>query len=220
MVWPVNKKTDIKAENTADSAESVNETGQPVTGFQTPEPRFPQAAVTFVDALLDIQRQRFDRERAVSQSTTPTDENDLRNHVTLAASAHFMADGDNFIGTGWSDLGHRRDGTAFRWMGRIGTLLVPIDLTEGATITIKGCGYTKKKFLKDMTLWIDDQQIVGEMARKGFNSWVFRGAVPPMKWRPYSVLRIQSAGQARLAVGIDTYASVAVSELQIEAGKS
>jgi len=213
MVYPVSKKTNIEIENTAGTA-------KPMVGFQTPEPRFPNAAVTFVDALLDIQRRRFDLERSVVQSNTPSSDGDLRTHVTLAESAHFMADGDNFIGTGWSELGHRRDGTAFRWMGRIGTLLVPVDLTEGATITVKGCGYTKKKFLKDMTLWIDDQQITGDMARKGFNSWIFTGVVPPMQWRPYSILKLQSAGQARLAVGMDTYASVAVNDIQIEGSRS
>jgi len=218
MVSPVNRKTDIETDS--DRADRANEVGQPVAGFQTPEPRFPNAAVTFVDALLDIQRQRFNRERSVKQSTAVSDSSDLRNHITLAASAHFMADGDNFIGTGWSELGHRRDATAFRWMGRIGTLLVPVDLTEGGKITINGCGYTKKKFLKNLTLWIDDQQLPGEMARKGFNSWIFTGAIPPMKWRPYSILRLQSAGQARLAVGMETYASVAVSDIHIEAGSS
>ncbi len=216
----MNKKTDIETENDVNRDESGNEGGKPAGHFQTPEPRFPNAAVTFVDALLDIQRQRFERERSVGQSITPPKNSDLPNHVKLAASAHFMADSDNFIGTGWSELGHRRDGTAFRWMGRIGTLLVPVDLTEGGTITISGCGYTKKKFLKNLTLWIDDQQLSGEMARKGFNSWIFTGTIPPMKWRPYSILRLQSAGQARLAVGMDTYASVAVSDIQIEAGKN
>lgn len=208
----MSKKTNIQTESIAGTAE-------PVVGFQTPEPRFPNAAVTFVDALLDIQRRRFDLERSIRQSSNSSSDNELRNYVTLPASAHYMADGDNFIGTGWSELGHRRDGTAFRWMGRIGTLLVPVDFTKGATITIKGCGYTKKKFLRDMTLWIDHQQITGEMARKGFNSWIFTGTVPPIKWRPYSILRLQSAGQARLAVGMDTYASVAVNDLQIEANK-
>ncbi len=206
----MSKKTNIKAENTADTAE-------PGVDFQTPEPRFPKAAVTFVDALLDIQRQRFERERAVMQSAASIGNADLRGHVTLAASAEIMADGDNFIGTGWSDLGHRRDGTAFRWMGRIGTLLLPLDLSSGGTIGINGCGYTKKKFVKNLTIWIDDQQVSGEMARKGFNSWIFTGTIPLMKWRPYSILRLQSAGQARLAVDTEAYASVAVSDITIDA---
>lgn len=184
----------------------------------TPEPRFPKAAVDYIDALLDIQQQRFDREVSLMNALPPAESGSLRDHISHAKSAHYLAEGDSFIGTGWSELGHRRDGTAFRWMGRLGTLLLPLDMADGGTITIRGCGYTKKKFLGDLTVWIDDQPVHGDMARKGFNRWVFNGVVPPINWRPYSILRLQSAGLARLAVGVDTFCSVAVSDIKINAG--
>lgn len=183
-----------------------------------PKPRFPKAAVDYIDALLEIQRQRFDRERALIEAATKPAQTNLRDHISHAKSAQFLADGDNFTGTGWSELGHRRDGTAFRWMARLGTLLMPLDMTGGGTIAINGCGYTKKKFLADLTVWIDDQPVQGEVSRKGFNRWIFTGTVPPVDWRPYSILKLQSAGLARLAVGIDTFASVAVSDIKIDAG--
>lgn len=219
MVFPVSKKTNIDA-NAADADAQVEDmpTAQE-GGFRTPEPRFPKAAVDYVDSLLEIQRQRFDRESAILQAATAAENVDLRGYVSHPKSAYFLADGDRFVGTGWSELGHRRDGTAFRWMGRIGTLLLPIDMTGGGTITINGCGYTKKKFLETLTVWIDDQPVPGDMARKGFNRWIFSGAVPPTQWRPYSILRVQSAGQARLAVGMDTFASVAVCDIHLDAGQ-
>jgi len=180
--------------------------------------RIPKAAVDYIDALLEIQQQRFDREQAKTGTAAGPTQTELQDYISHAKSGHYLAEGDNFTGTGWSELGHRRDRTAFRWMGRLGTLLLPLDMTAGGTITINGCGYTKKKFLTDLTIWIDDQPVHGEIARKGFNRWVFHGAIPPVKWRPYSILKIQSAGLARLAVGMDTFASVAVSEIQIDAG--
>lgn len=203
MVWVVSKKTDIKAAKTA---------GKPHKS------RLPKAAVDYIDALLEIQQHRFERETAITQAIPPTDETNLRSHISHPKSAHFLAEGDNFTGTGWSEIGHRRDGTAFRWMARLGTLLLPLDLTAGGSITINGCGYTKKKFLTDLTVWIDDQPVEGDMARKGFNRWIFTGSLPPLKWRPYSILKIQSAGLARLAVGVDRFSSVAVSDIRIDAG--
>lgn len=177
--------------------------------------RFPQAAVDYIDALLEIQQQRFDHEQALAGAVSASAHTNLQDHISHAKSGHYLAEGDNFTGTGWSELGHRRDRTAFRWMGRLGTLLLPLDMTGGGTITINGCGYTKKKFLTDLTVWIDDQAVQGEIARKGFNRWTFSGVIPSVKWRPYSILKIQSVGLARLAVGMDTFASVAVSDIQI-----
>lgn len=217
MVFPVNKKTHIDAGEASADGHVDDSPAIQDAEFRTPEPRFPKAAVDYVDALLEIQRQRFDRECAVLQNTITQESTDLQKYVTHPKCAHFLADADNFIGTGWSELGHRRDSTAFRWMGRLGTLLLPLDMTGGGTITINGCGYTKKKFLETLTVWVDEMPIPGEMARKGFNRWIFSGTIPKTPWRPYSILRMQSAGQARLAVGMDTFASVAVCDIQIEA---
>lgn len=198
----MSKKTDIKPDK---KQSNVQKSG------------FPKAAVDYIDALLEIQQQRFDREQEITGATQAAAGTSLRAHISHPKSAHFLADGDTFTGTGWSELDHRRDGTAFRWMARLGTLLLPLDLTGGGTITINGCGFTKKKFLTELTVWVDDQPVEGDITRKGFNRWTFTGAVPPLKWRPYAILKIQSAGIARLAAGLDTYSSVAVSDIQINA---
>lgn len=192
-------------------AEEPHSSGGNILSFKTPEPRFPKAAVDFVDALLTVQRDRFEEELAAYDRQSPCD------MPPQAASAHILAESDEFIGAGWSNLGKRRDGTAFRWMGRIGTLLLPIDLSSPREITIKGCGFTKRRFLKETTLWIDEQEVSFDLSRRGFNRWTFTGTLPAMAPRPYYLLRIQSPGMARLAEGIDAYVSLAVSEIRVTA---
>lgn len=179
----------------------------------SPEPRFPRAAVDFIDALLLIQRQRFEKEMGAQQTHAAA----MYEASTPPTSLDVLAESDGFMGTGWSDLGRRRDGTAFRWMGRIGTLMCPIDLTNGARIRIEGAGFSRRRHLKTLSFWLDDQPIKGSISRRGFNRWIFEGSINALPARPYSVLRIQSAGQSRLAVGVDEYVSVAVSRVAIEA---
>lgn len=198
------------------SAEAGASTPVDATIHPTPEPRFPRAAVRYVDALLDIQRQRFDKE--LTQANAPADQwQQIREQMDLPRDGQFFAEDDSFIGTGWSDLGHRRDGTAFRWMGRIGTLLVPLDFETGADIRIDGCGFTRRRHLKGLTVWLEQQPIKGTIARRGFNRWTFTGRIEPMAWRPYSILRLQAPGMSRLAVGLETFVSVAVSGISITA---
>lgn len=178
---------------------------------KAPEPRFPRAAVDFIDALLSIQRQRFEKEQNNSQV------HDAKLHEALkpTSAMDVLAEADAFLGTGWSDLGQRRDGTSFRWMGRIGTLMCPVDLTNGAHVRIEGAGFSRRRHLKTLSFWMENQPIEGTIKRRGFNRWVFEGTVGNLPARPYSVLRIQSAGQSRLAVGVDEYVSVAVSRISI-----
>jgi len=180
-----------------------------VLSFQAPETRFPKAAVDFIDALLDVQRDRFDRELAAKK--TP----ETIAYPTRAPALQVFADSDGFIGAGWSNLGTRRDGTAFRWMGRIGSLLLPVDLSSPRSFVLRGCGFTKRKFLKETTLWIDDQPVNYTLSRSGFNRWTFSGYLPEMPPRPFYLLRIQSPGLGRLAEGLDTYVSLAVSDISI-----
>lgn len=191
-------------------AENTHTTGGNVLSFKTPEPRFPKAAVDFVDALLTVQRDRFEEELAAYESS------DMSTMPKQAESAHIFAESDEFIGAGWSNLGNRRDGTAFRWMGRIGTLLLPLDLSAPREFVIKGCGFTKRRFLKETTLWVDEQEVDFSLSRRGFNRWSFSGTLPVMEPRPYYLLRIQSPGMARLAEGIDAYVSLAVSEIRVQ----
>lgn len=179
----------------------------------TPEPRFPRAAVDYIDALLKIQRTRFDLEQGASVGHTKA----LYEAAPPPKRFDALADGDQFHGTGWSDLGRRRDGTAFRWMGRIGTIMCPIDLAGGGKVQIEGAGFSRRRHLKTLSFWLDDYPIEGLIRRRGFNRWVFEGTVSAMPARPYSILRIQSAGQSPLAVGVEKYVSVAVSRVAIEA---
>lgn len=191
-------------------AENTNNPSGNILSFKTPEPRFPKAAIDFIDALLTVQRNRFELEMAENSpaNLTSTPKN--------ATSAHILAESDEFIGAGWSTLGKRRDGTAFRWMGRVGTLMLPLDLSAPRTFALKGCGYTKRRFLKEATLWIDEQEVDFDLTRRGFNRWAFTGTLPAMAPRPYYLLRIQSPGMAPLAEGIDAYVSLAVSEFRVE----
>jgi len=184
-------------------------TGANILSFKTPEPRFPQAAVRYVDALLTVQRNRFERELAAHNNGTTTD------FPPRPKSLQILAESDDFVGTGWSNLGNRRDGTAFRWMGRIGSLMLPVDLSEPRQFLVRGCGFTKRRFLKETTIWIEDQQIDFSLSRRGFNRWTYSGELPVMPPRPYYLLRMQSSGLAPLAEGIDAFVSLAVSEIRI-----
>jgi hypothetical protein len=180
-----------------------------ILSFKAPEPRFPKAAVDYIDALLTIQRDRFELEKRAQNfaSDTPL--------PRLPESSQLLAESEDFIGAGWTNIGRRRDGTAFRWMGRIGSILTQVDLSEPRTFTISGCGFTKRKFLKETTLWIEDEQIDFTLSRKGFNRWSFSGTLPALPARPYYILRLQSAGVSQLAEGVDTFVSLAVNEIRI-----
>ncbi|UTW60041.1 hypothetical protein KFE96_06955 [Kordiimonas sp. SCSIO 12603] len=184
--------------------------GTNILSFKSPEARFPKAAVDFVDALLTVQRNRFERELEAYSPPTPSSPLPEK-----AVAAHILAESDEFIGSGWSKLGKRRDGTSFRWMGKLGTVMLPVDLTKPRAFTIKGCGFTKRRFLKETTLWIDDKPIEFSLSRRGFNRWTFTGSLPAMPDRPFYIIRMQSSGISRLAEGVDAFVSLAVSEIKI-----
>lgn len=181
--------------------------------LKNPEKRFPKAAVDYIDALLEIQQARFDQEAACQQTKPYAKE--FREQLNLPTSAQYFVEEGAFSGPGWSALARKRDGTAFRWMGRIGTILLPLDLSAGATLRIEGSGFSKRKHLKTLTVWIEDQPVTGTVTRRGLNGWHFKGTIPPVQWRPYSILRLQSAGVSKLATGDDQYASLAVSAIEI-----
>lgn len=175
----------------------------------TSEPRLSRAAVEYADALLSVQRDRFERELAVAQSAGTT------SFPSLPTSVQLFPESDQFIGAGWSKLGTNRKGMSFRWMARIGSLLLSVDLSSERTLVIKGCGYTKRRFLKECTLWIEDTQVSFSLSRQGFNRWTIEATMPTMPARPYYLLRLQSPGVSRLAEGIDAHASLAISEVRI-----
>lgn len=190
-------------------ANNSSDSDQKIVSFKTPEPRFPQAAVNYIDALLSVQRDQFERELSKRDYASDTPLPTFPNKVQIPAEA------DNFIGAGWSSLGKRRDGTAFRWMGRLGSLLLQLDMSESRNIVIHGCGFTKRRFLKEATLWIDDRQVPFTLSRRGFNRWSFKGELPKMEAKPYHLLRLQSPSVAPLAEGVDAHVSLAVSEIRI-----
>jgi len=182
--------------------------GKNVVSLTTIDHRFPKAAIDYIDTLLAVQRKRFDLENL---TTNPA-------HTEMPKrpnALHILAESDEFVGAGWSALGHRRDGTAFRWMGRIGSLLLPLNVSEPRPFKLSGCGFIKRRFLKDCTLWLDDMQIDYTLSRRGFNRWQMEGTLPVLPDRPYYILRLQSSGMARLAVGVDAFVSLAVNELRI-----
>lgn len=191
-------------------SEKTNNGNGKVLAFKAVSSRFPKVAVDFLDTLLSVQRARFEKE--LSSSTRPEGTRPLPVRPT---SAHIVAESDQFIGSGWSSLGKRRDGTCFRWMGRLGTMMLSVDLSKEATFSLYGCGFTKRRFLKEATLWIEDQPVSYKLTRKGFNRWYMEGVLPVMPPRPYYIFRIQSSGMARLAEGVDAYVSLAVTELKI-----
>ncbi len=187
--------------------------------LSVPEKRFPRSAVSYIDALLGIQRQRFEKELTFQLPDCGHKETHfqvLKNRVTVPNALDILAESDGFTGTGWSDLGRRRKGDAFRWMGRMACLLLPVDLEAGADIRIEGCGFSRRKYIHDLTVWLDDMPLTGKIARRGLNRWTFTGIIPAQTWRPYSILRLQTSGQSRLAVGVDTYVSLAVSRIAIK----
>jgi len=182
---------------------------QKVVSFKAPEPRFPQAAVSYIDALLSVQRDQF--ERSLSAQNFAED----LSLPEREKAAHIFAESDEFIGAGWSELGHRRDGTSFRWMGRLGSLLLPLDFAEPRSFEIRGCGFTKRRYLKEATLWLDDKPVEFTLSRRGFNRWKFTGSFPEMEAKPYHLLRIQASGISPLAEGVEAFVSLAVSEIRV-----
>ncbi len=183
--------------------------GANVLSFKSPETRFPKAAVNFIDSLLTIQRERFEEELSAYTAQ------DIIDLPEKAVAAHILAESDQFIGAGWSKIGKRRDGNSFRWMSKLGTIMLPVDLSKPRSFTIKGCGFTKRRFLKETTLWIDEHPIEFTLSRRGFNRWSFSGTLPKMPDRPFYIIRMQSPGTGRLAEGVEAYVSLAVSEIKI-----
>jgi len=194
--------------------DKTSNTSANILSFKTPEARFPKAAVDYIDALLTVQRDRFERELAASQIAAENPEH-YGGYPARPNSAHILAESDDFLGAGWSKVGKRRDGTAFRWMGRIGSLMLAVDLSETRNFVIRGCGFTRRRFLKETTLWLDDRQLQFSLSRQGFNRWIFTGKLPEIPPRPYYILRLQSPGLAPLAEGVDARVSLAVSEIRV-----
>ncbi len=186
-----------------------------------PEPRFPLAAVNFIDALLNIQRRRFNEQRAafkandqqgLSDTQPQTPSLNDKTHLTLYAEA------DQFAGSGWSHLHRHLNGQQSRWMERVGMIALYPAQISGETICIKGSGFTRKKFIENLEVYIDDSQISGQIKHSFTGQWSFQGTLPKASDQslPFAILRLQTIGVAKHKAGIEGWASLAVTSISFE----
>ncbi|MFC4347208.1 hypothetical protein ACFO5Q_05065 [Kordiimonas lipolytica] len=179
-----------------------------------PESRFPKAAVDYIDALLDVERMRFEKELAAQGST-----GEQPSWPARSRQLQLLAEGDEFVGSGWGKLDHTKKGIGRRWMARIGTLLLPVDASAGGTLKLTGTGYLRRRFVDELTVWLDHLPVEGVAVRKGLNGWTFEGRVPALAGRPFHILRLQSGGIRPFDKGPDTHASVALSDVNFVAAE-
>jgi|GEM_PF-1457865 len=183
----------------------------PVKG---PESRFPKAAVDYIDALLDVERTRFEKELSAAGMADKQ-----ANWPALPTRLQLLAEGDDFVGSGWGALDHTKKGIGRRWMARIGTLLFPADATAGGILRLTGAGYLRRRYVDDLTVWLDHMPVEGVAVRKGLNGWNFEGRVPALKGRPFHILRLQTSGIRPFDKGPDTHASLALSAVDFKAAE-
>lgn len=181
------------------------------------ERRFSQAAVDYVDALLEIQERAFMACQAKARFTDKVEESIKQNTVGL-----YMAEDDPFIGGGWSKL--TAGPKPFRWMRRVGALLINNDLSNGANIRIEGVKATKRTFAKKLSVWIDDMPVQGSVKVSWNGAWSFSGQIPAINTepgKPYHILRLRcpgmrSLGMSKLKHESDyTHASLGISSINI-----
>lgn len=178
----------------------------PVKGVES---RFPKAAVDYIDSLLDVERIRFEKELAVADINKSQP-----NWPARSARLQLLAEGDDFVGTGWGALDHTKKGIGQRWMARIGTLLFPADTASGGILRLTGTGYLRRRYVDDLTVWLDHLPIEGVAVRKGLNGWRFEGRTPALDARPFHILRLQTSGIRPFDKGPDTHASLALSSVE------
>ena len=174
------------------------------------KPRFPRSALEYLDTVLAGQRMLF---RA--NTVFPAEQKSLA-VPPAPKEVCLSAESDEFRGTGWSPLINATQ--PYRWMGRVGTLLLRADLTENAQLTISGSAMKRYKFAKGLTVWIDGYPVSGTVRRLGWNTWQFTGTIPaiPASGQPFHLLRLDAPGQKRLKTLPDTaWASLGVSRITI-----
>ncbi|NVK42683.1 MAG: hypothetical protein HWE39_15685 [Oceanospirillaceae bacterium] len=181
--------------------------------IKSPEKRLPKAAVGYIDALLEAQRMRFVKEHAATPAAAST-----TSSPALPAKLDLLAESDAFVGSGWGPLDKNRKGVPHRWMARLGTILLAADTSKGGQLTLTGTGYLRRRYVDDLTVWIDDQPVEGVAVRKGLNAWIFEGRVPALENRPFHILGLQTSGIKAFHLGPDTHASLALSKISFKAG--
>ncbi|WP_374764236.1 hypothetical protein [Yunchengibacter salinarum] len=182
------------------------------------EPGFPKAAVAYVDALLAIQRRQMEAELGGLEHMGLVGTDRAQVLANPGGALHIMAESDEFAGGGWSALKRTLTGRHYRWMRRLGAVLLAAELSTGAPLIISGPKIPKRAWLKDMTVWIDAHQVTGKARRHLGGGWSFSGQVPrlPRTGRHYHILRIKMPGVTRVDKSEeDGFASLALSDIRI-----
>jgi hypothetical protein len=165
-----------------------------------PDTRLTSAAIEYADILLEAQRQQFKSHiKALTENgATRTPENTAQ----ITPTTNLYAEGDMFMGAGWSGLARTNDGTHYRWMQRIASLLIMCDQETPKQICVHGYGIARQRFLGNLNVYINNQKIEGKAKRTGIRSWCFEGTIPSIKSddniHGYQVLRFENKGAARL----------------------
>lgn len=187
----------------------------PYSAFGTPvlKPRFPKAALAYVDAALGI----LARHHASAQGLNPAA---AAGGGTMPRTADILAGSDAFFGAGWSTLEPDGRGGRHRWMGRLASLMLRLDLSSGARLRITGTGLVRGRSLREASVWLDGHRVSGAFRRKGLKGWSFEGTIAPAKLAPGAACHLLAIQTDRAgAKGGDSEAgrSLAVSRIEIVA---
>lgn len=180
--------------------------------LSSPEQRFPRSAVDYIDTLLDVQRKRFEAENKACPA----------HHQETAwppapKKASILVESDGFVGSGWGPLDLGADGTARRWMARLGTVMLAIDASAGGILMLTGGGSLKRRYIKELTFWLNNMPLEGTAAAKGLRNWRFETRIPAQVERPFHILGIQSPRIRAFDKGPSTHASIALSRIEFRA---
>ncbi|WCL55115.1 hypothetical protein [Gimibacter soli] len=190
-----------------------NSMKMPYSALSTPtlKPRFPKAALAYVDATLGILARHHDRAQAVAPFT-------VTNEAALPGVADILAEADTFFGAGWSVLESDGRGNRHRWMDRMASLMLRLDLSAGARLRITGTGLVRGRCLKEASVWLDGNPVKGAFRRKGLKGWTYDGAIAPTRMPPGAACHLLTIQTDRSGLkGDDTEAgrSLAVSRVEV-----
>jgi hypothetical protein len=176
----------------SDSMLSISDVNQTLKQPLKPDGRLTNAAIQYTDTLLEAQRQQFESFIAELQAKHPP----MSPALTLSATTALFAEGDNFMGAGWSALAQSPDGTHYRWMQRIASILITIEPDTATKIEINGFGIARGRFLKHLNLYLGNEKINGKLTRTGLRSWQFTGIIPAIRQADmhsqYQILRFEN----------------------------
>ena len=167
-----------------------------------PDKRLTNDAVRYTDILLETQRKQSEAylRLITDEQALATPPQKSKNRET-----HVYPENPDFAGTGWSNLAESKSGTCYRWMPRMATVLVDIDLSTGGEITVEGYGVNRRRFLKALNVYIGNTKLDGAVKRTGLQTWEFKASVPNIEDNsflpPYQILRFENKGAAIIKKG-------------------